>query len=149
MCELHIEPTSAPQNIRDIDKTSTSILLSWDPPPVEDQNGLIRSYSISVTRLSTGYQWYLNSNSSYTNVTIEGLEPYNSYAFQLAAYTIAIGPYSDAIVIDTLEDGQYNFTQCIRTMLASHQALPLSKNKNSIRGEPSSRLELCTIYSSL
>ena len=111
MCELHIEPTSAPQNIRDIDKTSTSILLSWDPPPVEDQNGLIRSYSISVTRLSTGYQWYLNSNSSYTNVTIEGLEPYNSYAFQLAAYTIAIGPYSDAIVIDTLEDGQYNFTQ--------------------------------------
>ena len=58
-----------------------------------------------MTQLSTGYQWNLYSNSSDTNYTIEGLEPYNSYAFQLAAFTIALGPYSDATVIDTLEDG--------------------------------------------
>ena len=42
-----IEPDGAPQNVNGHNSSSTSILVTWDEVPVEQQNGIIKSYTIT------------------------------------------------------------------------------------------------------
>lgn len=103
------EPTAAPQNISFASRNASSITLSWNPPPFEHQNGLIRSYAIIVTHLNSGSQWQITTNSSITNYTVGGLQPFMNYTFSLAAETIDLGPYSISVTIGTVEGGQLQF----------------------------------------
>lgn len=100
---IHTEPTAPPQNVSYGGRTNVSITLVWNPPPFEHQNGQIRSYSIIITYPLLGTQQLLTTNSSYTNFTIGGLQPYSSYLFTVAAETISLGPYSNTINISTVE----------------------------------------------
>ncbi|KAJ8247754.1 hypothetical protein GJAV_G00249910 [Gymnothorax javanicus] len=43
------EPSAPPQEVKCSSPSSTSILVSWLPPPVELQNGIITKYSIQYT----------------------------------------------------------------------------------------------------
>ena len=106
---MHInstEPTAAPQNISFASRNASSITLSWNPPPFEHQNGQIRSYSIITTHVSSGFQQQISTNSSTTNYTIEGLQPFMNYTFSLAAETVALGPFSLTVTIGTVEGGK-------------------------------------------
>ena len=71
---LIIVPSAPPQNVSVFAVNSTSIFVSWRPPIVTDQNGLIISYNISVVDLQDD-----NSTSvlvmGYTNTTITGTVP--------------------------------------------------------------------------
>ena len=100
---IHTEPTAPPRNVSYGGRTNVSITLIWNPPPFEHQNGQIRSYSIILTYPLSGTQRLLTTNSSYTNFTIGGLQPYSSYLFSIAAETISLGPYSDTINVSTVE----------------------------------------------
>lgn len=101
------EPTAAPQNISFALRNASSITLSWNPPPFEHQNGLIRSYSIIVTHISSGFQQQITTNSGATNYTVGGLQPFMNYTFSLAAETVGLGPYSLTVTIGTVEGGRY------------------------------------------
>jgi hypothetical protein len=100
---IHIEPTAPPLNVSYGGRTNVSITLIWNPPPFEHQNGQIRSYSIIITYPLSETQRLLTTNSSYTNFTIGGLQPYSSYLFSIAAETISLGPYSNTINVSTVE----------------------------------------------
>lgn len=77
----------------------------WDPPPLEQQNGPIVNYSVSVMRVGNGdvFEWDANN----TTVIIDSLIPYTLYEWRVAAQTIAgTGPYSSPVTEQTLPDGK-------------------------------------------
>ena len=90
--------------------TSTSILVQWDPPLVEHQNGEIESYIIICIEQNTGRTLRLDT-TPITNVTISELHPFYSYVCNVSAVTVDSGPFSDTINVTTLEDGTYIIMQ--------------------------------------
>ena len=87
----------------------TSTVLRWEAPPAEDLNGLLIGYSINITKLQTGERLELFSNS--TTLTVYHLQPYTVYTCVAAAVTIAgHGPFSDAVQIQTLEAGKWDYS---------------------------------------
>ena len=84
---------------------STSISVYWDPPPFDDQNGVITSYTINITNINrTNISMsIIITNTSYTVIDLEEFEVYD---IQVAAMTaVGLGPFSDIIRSQTFEDG--------------------------------------------
>ena len=93
------EPNAPPTKVRGYSLNSTSIFLSWNPPAIEHQNGIIHRYYINTTNIMSH-----NRETFITTVThflLQKLEPNSSYSFTVAAYTVALGPASEPIVVDT------------------------------------------------
>ena len=103
---LFAAPSRPPLEIKGRALTSSSILVQWDPPPVEHQNGEIESYIILCIEHNTGRTLRLDT-TPITNVTISELHPFYSYVCNVSAVTVDSGPFSDTINVTTLEDGIY------------------------------------------
>ena len=85
--------------------SSTAITLSWEPPLIGDQNGIITAYFVQLTELESGITSNRTSNS--LNLTVPSLHPYYNYQWTVAAMTIALGPSSTPSIVQTNEDGVY------------------------------------------
>ena len=64
-------PSGPPLMFNAMAQSSESIILVWEPPSPEDQNGLIVGYTINITDLETGERSQRLSTS--TNITIGSL----------------------------------------------------------------------------
>ena len=87
--------------------TSSSITLSWEPPPANCQNGEIAGYQIHFTNQSnlSPEEWSTQDVSgTAVDVTIEGLEIFTEYFTCIAARTSVdeYGPCSQPVNIITL-----------------------------------------------
>jgi len=71
---------------------------------MKERNGNIRHYLVFVTELETQRSFTLNSTMN--NYRVENLHPFYTYNIRIAAVTVATGSRSDAIFIQTLEDGK-------------------------------------------
>ena len=114
MCHhcLSLVPSSPPDDLTGEALSSTSIVLSWQPPVPEMQNGIIRLYNVTVLETNTGNTFI--SIATYTNITISSLHPFYTYHCSVAAITIGIGPFSDTKEIQTLPDGKtVTYMDCI------------------------------------
>ena len=81
---LSIVPSSPPQNVMAADVDPASLSVTWQSPPLRDQNGPLLGYFISYHRTDD----VLNSGSMSvigTESIISGLDPYVSYSVQVAA----------------------------------------------------------------
>ena len=97
-------PSSPPQTPHGNALSSTGITLFWDPPPTDEQNGIITRYVISITEVETDRSFSLFSATTSVNVT--SLHPYYTYNCTIAAVTIVgEGPYTRTITIVTFQDG--------------------------------------------
>ena len=96
--------------------TSTSAVISWGPPPYEDQNGVIISYTISVSVLETGESFTYTTSDPTLELT--GLKIYTTYIIQVAASTsVGQGPFTQEFNITTLEEGNSKiYTICTLTL---------------------------------
>ena len=84
--------------------TSESISLSWSPPDVQSQNGIITGYLINVTAIGTGETFQVSSTT--TNLVIQSLRPFTMYICVIAAETSAgTGPFSISLTVQTNESG--------------------------------------------
>lgn len=99
-------PSSLPRNVVAITLTSRSVRVSWEPPLVEQQNGVIQYYLVMVMVQQTRASFSLNSSS--TSRIIPNLHPAYVYSIEVAAVTIGVGPYSSIISISTPDDGKYS-----------------------------------------
>lgn len=52
-CYLAV-PTGPPTNIRSTSATDTSLTLAWDPPLVEERNGIIVAYTVRYASIAAG-----------------------------------------------------------------------------------------------
>ena len=97
-------------------------MLSWDPPVIGDQNGILIHYHVIVIETQihyvdngteiTGIQTYLNTTynvSEGRTQLIDDLHPDYNYTVRIAAATgVGIGPFSDVITVRTNMDGEYH-----------------------------------------
>ena len=86
---------------------SESIFVSWQPPPTEQQNGIIREYHVNITEVETGDEYSLVSY--HLNATVGSLHPNYCYNITIAAVTIGPGPPSPSFVVQTSESGLFDF----------------------------------------
>lgn len=103
-----IAPSNAPENISVVVVSSTSIEVSWTPPPAATRNGVIREYRISVVETDTGGQQ--DYVAFMTNFVVQSLHPAYTYHISVSAYTVETGPYSTVQVLQTLEDGMFGYS---------------------------------------
>ncbi|XP_067085608.1 receptor-type tyrosine-protein phosphatase S, partial [Osmerus mordax] len=108
---LQAKPSAPPQDIKCGSSSSTTLLVSWRPPPVESQNGALAGYSV-------GYQVVGPAEASggepmeepavppsENKVTLQRLEKWTQYRVTVAAFTeVGPGPESEPIICRTDED---------------------------------------------
>lgn len=104
LIHVHTAPDDAPLGLIARSVTANTIDLSWYPPPVESQNGVITSYRLIIVELETKEKGTLKTST--TKATVENLHPFYTYNISVTAITIDVGPYSLPIMVKTLEDGQ-------------------------------------------
>ena len=119
---LYAVPTEAPRNVSVTVESSSSIMLTWERPSPEQENGLLIRYHVIIIETQihytddgaeiTGLQTYLNRTfnvSEGRSQLIDMLHPDYNYAVRIAAATgHGIGPFSDAIINRTDMDGEYD-----------------------------------------
>ena len=93
-----------PQAVRLTAVTSTSVDLSWSPPPTEHHNGVIRQYAVRIVVQDTGNIY--SHSTAQLSITVGDLHPYYTYNFSISAVTVAPGPYSEPLVVQTLPDSK-------------------------------------------
>ena len=105
-CYNSTVPSSPPQNVMVTSVNPASLMVSWDPPPMIDHNGLI-TYMIQYTRDGTSDMMNVNSG---TMQRISGLVAYVEYSVRVAARTVnGTGPFSNPPVIQRSgEDSELN-----------------------------------------
>ena len=102
---VYIVPGEPPLQFMVTVSSSTSAYLTWSPPSVEQQNGIITKYVINMTVQETGE--HLQFMSSTTSLVVNNLRPYRTYEWIIAAATSdGIGPFSDPVTVVTPEDGE-------------------------------------------
>ena len=103
-------------------------MLSWDPPVIENQNGILIRYHVIVIETQihymdngteiTGMQTYLNRTynvSEGRTQLIDSLHPDYNYTVRIATATKSgIDNFSDAITVRTIMDGEFHsFSLCL------------------------------------
>uniref|UniRef100_A0A8C2RMK7 protein-tyrosine-phosphatase n=1 Tax=Capra hircus TaxID=9925 RepID=A0A8C2RMK7_CAPHI len=105
---MQSKPSAPPQDISCTSPSSTSILVSWQPPPVDKQNGIITEYSIKYTAVDgedDKPHEILGIPSDTTKYLLEQLEKWTEYRITVTAHTdVGPGPESLSVLIRTDED---------------------------------------------
>lgn len=102
---LEDAPSSPPVNIEAVANSPTSVAISWDPPPLQARNGLLRQYSLLITAETPWLQFTeeLVVNGTSTELNATGLAAFVTYHIQINAHTISPGPLSTALPVTTFE----------------------------------------------
>ena len=83
--------------------SSTSIILTWEPPLIHERNGIITTYTI--TQVVAGNVTVFTTTALMLQV--DDLRPFTSYTYDVAASTaIGRGPSTPATSEMTPEDGR-------------------------------------------
>ncbi|RXM98470.1 Receptor-type tyrosine-protein phosphatase delta [Acipenser ruthenus] len=102
------QPSAPPQDIKCTSPSSTSILVSWLPPPVELQNGIITKYSIQYAAIEgedTNPHHISDLYPETSQYLLEELEKWTEYRVTVSAHTeVGPGPESLPQLIRTDED---------------------------------------------
>ena len=97
-------PVGSPVSLAVISMLSTSITLSWSPPPEGQLNGVLRHYVLSVQELDSGRNVTLTSISSM--IVLNDLHPFYTYAIAVCPVTVDIGPCAQLDSIQLPQDGK-------------------------------------------
>ncbi|TRY94560.1 hypothetical protein DNTS_024378 [Danionella cerebrum] len=101
-------PSAPPQEVKCISSSSTSILVSWKPPPVEFQNGVLTKYTIHYGETEgedTSLKQVSVDPSEVNEYHLENLEKFTEYQLTMSVHTKAgEGPESPPLLIRTEED---------------------------------------------
>ncbi len=106
------EPSAPPQDIKCSSSSSTTLLVSWRPPPVESQNGALAGYTVRYAVVGGGAE--VNTEPveepavppSSNQIQLQRLEKWTLYRVTVAASTsVGPGPESEPLLCRTDEDG--------------------------------------------
>lgn len=104
---IYAGPSLPPQNVRSYVLSPRSVSISWLPPSVVGQNGIVLYYILLLfdEQLLTGER---TINTTLTSHSFSDLEEYNIYNYSIAAATrVGVGVFSPTIQFTTHEDSTY------------------------------------------
>lgn len=96
---MHTAPSAAPTEVSTVPLQPHILRISWQPPPEEFQNGVIRSYAISILSQTSIDRNITVVNSSQLYNSIDSLHPFYVYRVSVAATTVEMGPYSSEVIV--------------------------------------------------
>ena len=107
---LSVVPSSPPNNVTATVLSPTEILVTWDVVPLIDQNGIITLYEVLYVPLETFNETIQaitrEVNGTEMSITLTDVQEFVNYTISVRAYTImGEGPYSEEVMVTTLEDG--------------------------------------------
>ncbi|MCI4389194.1 hypothetical protein PGIGA_G00095110 [Pangasianodon gigas] len=101
-------PSAPPQDVQVLSLSSTSIRVSWMPPPAASRNGAIVRYTVSYQAVNgedTERHEVTDIGADATSVVLEGLGKWTEYVVRVRAHTdVGPGPESAPVHIRTKED---------------------------------------------
>lgn len=101
-----IAPSGTPLNFAANANSSRVVILSWEPPQLQQQNGDITGYIVAVIPIIGGER--MNYETDEHSLVVEGLLPHTTYECIVAAMTsVGTGPFSRIVTVDTHEEGKY------------------------------------------
>ncbi|XP_029115058.1 protein tyrosine phosphatase receptor type Db isoform X16 [Scleropages formosus] len=102
------QPSAPPQDVKCSSPSSTSILVSWRPPPVDLQNGIITKYSIQYAATEgedTAPRQIACIPPESSQYLLENLNKWTEYRVTVSAHTdVGPGPESLPLLTRTDED---------------------------------------------
>ena len=113
-----VAPDGAPRNVTAINRTNDSITISWGPVEENLMNGILSGYEIfwkevdsnvngTIIRKLVGKRRKKRNADTQENIyKITDLKVYTNYSVQIAAYTVALGPYSNETYLMSGEGGR-------------------------------------------
>ena len=89
-------PEAPPANVTTSLTRRNEIDVSWDPPPLDDQNGLITCYNVCYNVEGAQAEQCVNASSSSTSIILTmDISPGTTYLIRVAAATaVGLGPFS-------------------------------------------------------
>lgn len=103
------DPAGPPQDVKCYSSSSTNIRVSWRPPPVELQNGIITQYAIRYATTEgedTAARQISDIPPENSEYLLENLEKWTEYRVTVTAHTdVGAGPESLPQLVRTEEDG--------------------------------------------
>uniref|UniRef100_A0A6P7FJH3 Down syndrome cell adhesion molecule-like protein Dscam2 isoform X4 n=1 Tax=Diabrotica virgifera virgifera TaxID=50390 RepID=A0A6P7FJH3_DIAVI len=139
-------PSGAPLDIRAEPKSSTEIVVTWEPPPRESWNGNLLGYHV-------GYQEYTNDDSNNIaqnyifksvevrphfggEATLQGLAKFTTYNIVVQAYNSrGSGPASEPVTARTLEDSPTLPPENVQCSVLNAQSLHISWEPPLVEGQ--------------
>ena len=101
-----VAPSSPPQSVSGVAESPTVLSFTWSPPPLVDINGIILYYEVELREIETEQRWTFFALGD--DLRLGSLHPYFTYQCEVAAHTVARGPFSDPFQLETLETGETN-----------------------------------------
>ncbi|XP_048038111.1 receptor-type tyrosine-protein phosphatase S isoform X14 [Megalobrama amblycephala] len=109
------KPSAPPQDIKCSSSSSTTLLVSWRPPPAESQNGVLAGYIVRYAVVGGGAEVSTDPaeepveepavQSSSERIELQRLEKWTMYRVTVAASTsVGPGPQSEPLLCRTDED---------------------------------------------
>lgn len=96
-------PADPPQNVSLEAASSSSLIVRWEPPPKESQNGIITGYKIRWRPRGKGHSEILTTDGSRRLYAVTGLKKDQDYQIKVAAMTVnGTGPATPWISHRTL-----------------------------------------------
>lgn len=100
---FHTVPFAAPLNLSGAVIDSRTLSFTWEEPPEEYHNGIIREYHLNITEVDTGREFQVVSTT--TLISVSSLHPHYTYQWAVSAFTVGEGPFSPSQRISTPQDG--------------------------------------------
>ena len=95
---IYIVPAIAPSSLTEVNKTTTTITVSWPALDSSDADG----YVVNVTSDTDTVQTIQVEGSSNNTITLNGLNIETTYSITVRAYQQLVGPASSTISVQTL-----------------------------------------------
>lgn len=96
---LPAAPSATVQELSGVNSSSTSLIISWEPPPLDDRNGVIRGYNISYGISAEDPSTYSTMSTVNTRIELTGLAKFTQYSVTVIAFTTAPGPSASVEVM--------------------------------------------------
>ena len=94
---LYIAPDGPPRDLVVYSNSSSSIIVTWEPPDLSLQNGVITYHYITCTSIQSEQQ--LTVNTTELQLQLNDLETFTDYNIAVASGTaIGIGPFTSTMV---------------------------------------------------
>lgn len=102
---FNIAPSSAP-NVSYTVQTSTTVSIMWTSISPPTCPGVTLQYRVRVRNTEDGSDRIMTNSSS--PLLLSDLHPFYNYHVAVAAYTVALGPYSSSVLFQMPQDGMNN-----------------------------------------
>ena len=99
-------PSGPPTNFQVTADTTRSLVLTWEPPFPQHQNGILRHYIVTIALNNTTQVNNFSTTANTLRVTAL-IKPFRTYLCSVVAVTIALGPATEDVAVRTSEDSEY------------------------------------------